>query len=116
MPHNEFISEPITPDARTFDAAAMATGVPGLPTGFTWRDRHFQIDAIISSWKESESCTHGSGERYLRKHFWKVRVMTGETMTLYALRKVKRGENPKQRWWLYTIEQPPVHGLSEKIA
>jgi len=116
MPQEEFISEPITPDALTFDTAAMAAGVPGIPSGFTWRDRHFQIDAVISNWNESEGCTHGSGERYLRKHFWKIRAATGETMTLYAVRKVKRGERPKQRWWLYTMASPEVLGLSGKSA
>jgi len=101
----EFVSEPITPDAGTFDSTAMATGTPGLPTGFSWRDRHYQIGETLSAWKASESCTHGSGERYLRKHFWKVRLGTGEIATLYALRKVKAGENTKRRWWLYTLEK-----------
>ena len=102
----DFVSEPISPDVGTFDTAAMATGTPGLPTGFSWRDRHYQIGEILSAWKASESCTHSSGERYLRKHFWKVRLDTGEIATLYALRKVKSGENTKRRWWLYTLETP----------
>lgn len=102
----EFVSEPICPDAGTFDAAAMATGTPGLPTGFSWRDRHFQIGEVLSAWKASESFNHAGGERYLRKHFWKVRLNTGEIATVYALRKVKAGENTKRRWWLYTLEQP----------
>jgi len=104
MSNSEFVSEAIKPDRLSFDAAAMAAGVPGLPTGFTWRDRHFEIAAILSSWKESEGCSHGSGERYLRKHFWQVKTRSGETLTVYAVRRVKRGEDPKQRWWLYTIE------------
>ena len=100
----EFVSESITPDAGTHDASAMARGQAGLPTGFTWRGRHYAIIETLSEWKASEAENHAAGERYYRKHFWKVRVETGETMTLYALRQVKAGENPKRRWWLYTIE------------
>ena len=90
--------------AGTHDASAMARGQAGLPTGFTWRERHYAIIETLSEWKASEAENHAAGERYYRKHFWRVRVETGETMTLYALRQVKAGENPKRRWWLYTIE------------
>jgi hypothetical protein len=48
----ELVSEPITPHAGTFDAAAMGTGGPGLPTGFTWRDESYEIVDIQSAWKE----------------------------------------------------------------
>ena len=116
MPSAEFISEPLKPDRLTFDAAAMATGVPGLPTGFQWRDQHFEIATVESSWKECEPCTHGSAERYLRKHFWKLRTKSGEVLTVYALRKVKRGENPKARWWLYTIGQPASAATRDQSA
>ncbi|MEE8170741.1 MAG: DUF6504 family protein [Phycisphaerae bacterium] len=104
-PQDELISEPIVPDARTFDATAMARGEPGLPTGFTWRDRHYEIAELTRSWKASEAEGHKrGGERYYRKHFFRVRCRSGEIMTLYALRHMKRGENPRRRWWLYTIE------------
>lgn len=100
----EFISEPIEPDTGTFDAAAMASGQPGLPSGFTWRDRHYAVVEILSEWKASEAEFHTRGEKYYRKHFWRIRVDSGERMTIYAVRKVKAGEDPKRRWWLYTIE------------
>ncbi|MCB9852314.1 MAG: cytoplasmic protein [Phycisphaerales bacterium] len=102
----EFVSEPVKPDFGTADAASMARGIPGLPTGFTWRDRHYAIRAVLSSWKRSESENHRpSGEKYYRKHYYKVSVDTGEVMTLYAVRHVKVGENPNQRWWLQSIER-----------
>ncbi|GJQ25266.1 MAG: hypothetical protein HBSAPP02_02980 [Phycisphaerae bacterium] len=100
---DEFISEPITPDAGTFDTAAMATGAPGLPTGFTWREEHHHITEVLSTWKVSEAEDHARGELYYRKQFWKVRTDRGLVATVYAVRKVKRGESPRKRWWLYTI-------------
>ena len=112
----EFVSEPLTPDPLSFDLAAMAIGLPGLPSGFTWRGRHFDVATVLSTWKESEGCTHGGGERYLRKHFWKVRATSGETLTIYAVRKVKRGESAKQRWWLYTIEEANALGATGTTA
>lgn len=108
------MSESIKPDAGTFDASAMAGGQPGLPTGFTWRDHHYRIAEVLEDWKVSEREFHRRGEAYYRKHFWRVRVDSGETMTLYAVRHVKLGENPRKRWWLHTIappagEQPIAH-------
>ncbi len=102
--NTDFISEQIELDAGTFDTSAMAAGRPGLPSGFTWRERHYAIVEILSEWKSSEAEYHRRGERYYRKHYWRVRVDNGEIMTLYAARHVKPGENPKSRWWLYTME------------
>lgn len=107
----QFVSEPIRPDAGTFDAAAMARGEPGLPTGFTWRGQHYRIAAVAETWKESQPCDHGSGERYYRKRWFRVVVESGETMSLYALRHVKPGANAKARWWLFSIDAaPPLPG------
>ena len=64
------------------------------------------IRELLESWKQSEPCDHHSGERYYRKHFFRVLTDSGEVMTLYALRHVKRGQDPKSRWWLYAIETP----------
>ncbi len=96
----EFISEPIQPDPASFDTAAMAKGQAGLPAGFTWRDQHYKIVEVLEEWKDSEREYHRRGEAYYRKHFWRIRVDDGDEMTIYALRRVKRGESPKKRWWL----------------
>jgi hypothetical protein len=104
MAASEFVSEPIVPDAGRFDTSSMSAGRPGLPEGFTWRGRHYAIREILDEWKVSEAEHHRSGERYYRKHFWRVRVDSGEMMTLYAVRHVKTGESPRKRWWMYTID------------
>lgn len=116
LPDAELISEAITPDPGTFDAAAMARGEPGLPTGFTWRGRHYAITERLASWKHSEAEDHARGERYYRKHYYRVRTDGGEVMTLYAVRHVKAGQNPRKRWWLYTIERPPGDSQTTHIV
>ena len=84
---------------------AMARGEPGLPAGFSWGGRHYSIVDVVSEWKESEAWDHGGGERYYRKRWFRVRVETGEVMTLYAVRHVKRGQSGRKRWWLYSVER-----------
>jgi len=105
-PGGEFISEPIIPEPGTADIQAMAKGLAGLPTAFTWRERRYIIRDVLEQWKMSEPENHRpGGERYYRKHYFRVRVDTDETMTLYAVRHMKRGENPKRRWWLFSIDK-----------
>ncbi len=114
----EFVSELITPDAGTFDAAAMARGQPGLPAGFTWRGRHYAIRQVLEEWKQSEAEGHRpGGERYYRRHYFRLRTDGGEIMTIYAVRHVKRGQNPRKRWWLYSIEatQGPDEGPDDSV-
>jgi hypothetical protein len=114
VPPGGFVSEPIRPDAGTFQAEAMARGMPGLPSGFTWRKRHYTICELLAQWKQCEAYNHTpSGERYYRKHYFRVRVVSGETMTLYAVRHVKRGENPRKRWWLYSVDRGGEEPRSE---
>ncbi|MFQ5430308.1 MAG: DUF6504 family protein [Phycisphaerae bacterium] len=112
--HAEFVSETVSPDRGTADASAMSRGLAGLPTGFTWRGRHYAIREVLQQWKQSEPEGHRPGaERYYRKHYFRVRVDSGETMTLYVVRHMKRGENPTRRWWLYSIDR--TEGESDSI-
>ena len=100
-----FISEAIKVVAGPMDGAAMARGEPGLPSEFVWRDEGFEIVEVLEKWKESGACRHGSGERYLRKHWYKVRTSDGQVMTLYFERQARSTSQSKKRWWLYTIEK-----------
>lgn len=99
MAQETFISEAITPDAGTFDLSAMARGEPGLPTGFTWQNRHYAIVDVMLSWKSNGR--HGEAAGYLRRHWFKVRTDTNEVMTLYCLRQAK---DKRKRWWIYSLE------------
>ena len=104
---DEFVSEPIEPERAAFDAAAMARGEPGLPGRFAWRGTDYAVAELLRTWKTS---TPERGEMYLRRHWYEVRVATGERMTLYCERQAKPGRSPKRRWWLYSIAREPPTG------
>ena len=103
----QFVSESIEPVAATFDAARMAMGEPGLPREFIWRGRHIIIVNVRLSWKETGLCRHGSGERYVRKHWYEVETASDGIMKLYFERQ-PRGKQKFARWWLFSVshEEP----------
>jgi hypothetical protein len=103
-----FISEPILPVEASFDAGGMARGEPGLPRKFRWRKKEFIVEEVLERWKEHGDCRHGSGERYVRKHGYRVRTTDGTVMKLYFQRSQGRGKLPaKSRWWIHSIEGCP---------
>jgi len=104
MQDDEFISELIKPVAGTFDTAAMASGEPGLPGRFVWRNKEYTISEVLEKWKESGRCKSGGSEMYLRKHWFKVRCTDGLEMTIYFERQPRTGKQNKMRWWLYTVK------------
>lgn len=107
-PDTEFVSEPVTLDFAAADTSAMARGLAGLPPGFTWRDQHFQIVEVLEDWKRSDvEGGRPGGERYYHRHYYRIRVDTHQTMTLYFVRRPKVGESAKKRWWLYSIDRAP---------
>lgn len=100
-----FVSEPLTPLEQSFDAARMAHGEPGMPRKFRWRRRTIEVAEVLETWKEYGDCTHGSGERYLRKHGYRIRTTDGLVLKIYFQRrygKVQRKES--SRWWVFSIE------------
>jgi len=101
----QFVSEPITPVTGTFDPAAMSRGEPGLPSGFIWRDKQYDVAEIVQAWKETGPCKSGAGEMYLRKHWWKIRTGNGTEITIYFERQPRSKQQNKKRWWLYTIDR-----------
>ena len=102
--NTSFIGEPIIPDDTSFAAADMATGAPGLPRAFTWNGRQYQVLELLEQWKEAGDCHHGSGERYVRKHWFRVRVTGDLEMRLYFERQ--RRSSGGSRWRLYTLTAP----------
>ena len=96
-----FIGEPITPEDRSFSVSPMAMGKPGLPRTFSWRGRKFAVLELVEEWKETGDCHHGSGERYVRKHWFRVRTTENLEMKIYFERQ--RRTSGGSRWRLYTI-------------
>jgi hypothetical protein len=105
----EFVSEPIVPLAGTFRSTDMAQGLPGLPRGFSWRGAGYVVTAEVGSWKESgpeRGRLHG--ERYLRRHYFRLRMQDGAIWTVYFLRHVSPSASRKRRWFLYGVEKVPT--------
>jgi phosphoribosylglycinamide formyltransferase-1 len=100
--HNQFIGDPLKPDAATIDASRMAIGEPGLPGKFHWRDQTIEVQSVVRSWRETGPCSHGSDERYVQKHWYELITDHGN-MRVYFERK-PRGGSVKMRWWLYSIQ------------
>lgn len=96
------VSEAIAPHTGTFATEGMAAGEPGVPGKFDWSGTTYTVTAVLERNKSTGPCTHGSGERYVRKHWYRVTVSPGEvTMHLYCMRRAAPG---KRRWFLYGIE------------
>ena len=101
----EFISEPIQPVPETIDTTRMATGEPGLPRQFRWRSQIVCITQVLNTWRETGPCHHGSGEQYVRKHWFEASTDSGMRMKIYFERQ-SRSANKKVRWWLFSTEGP----------
>ena len=100
----KFISEQLEPHSGSFNASAMARGGPGLPSGFTWRNRKMVLTEVLDHWKESGPCRHGSREHYVRKHWYKIRTEDHQIAALYFDRQSRSASQKMRRWWLYTLE------------
>ena len=103
----QLISEEIGPAPGTFDVADMGRGLPGLPAEFTWRSRPYRLAALLDKWKASgPEVGRLHGQRYLRRHYFRVRTTDGQTMVIYCQRHIASRSRAKARWCLYTIEEP----------
>ena len=102
----QFICEPIEPEAGSMDAGAMAGGGPGFPKRFTWRGAQYVLDAVVRQWRETSGCRHGSGEQYVRKHWFEIRTTDGASMKVYFERQPRSKKDHRVRWWLHTLIEP----------
>ena len=96
----QFVGAAIKPEDGLFALADMAAGEPGLPLAFTWDKQRYEVLEVVEKWKSHGDCRHGSGERYLRKHWYRVRTTGGLEMKIYFERQARGG---KLRWWLNTL-------------
>lgn len=99
-----FVSEAIVPLDGSFDTAGMAAGGPGLPRRFRWRREVLEVAEVLECWKEYGDCTHGSGERYVRKHGFRVRATDGRVLRLYFQRHFGKRQTSRARWWIQSVE------------
>ncbi len=99
----QFISEPLKPVTASSDTRSMSTGEPGLPGEFKWRKELIRVESVVRRWKETSPCRHGSGEKYVRKHWYEIRTDSGRLMKIYFERQARSRLEVKKRWWLFTI-------------
>jgi len=112
---DSFVSEPIVPLDASFDTRGMSRGEPGLPQRFRWRKKEFTVAEVLGQWKDHGDCAHGSGERYVRKHGYRIRTTDGTILKLYFQRNFGRGKfKLTSRWWLFSIESSctPAHSAA----
>jgi phosphoribosylglycinamide formyltransferase-1 len=108
---DRFISEAIEPQIETCDTLRMAAGEPGLPRAFRWRGEILDVTTVLRSWRETGPCSHGSRERYVRKHWYEVATAGHGVLTIYFDRQQRPGRK-EGRWWLFSMRaaEPGVPG------
>lgn len=99
----EFVGDQIKPVPGAMRTLGMTRREPGLPRRFTWRGEQIEVAEVLDRWKQTGPCTSGSGEQYVRKHWYRLRMTNGLEMKLYFERQARRGRQQKSRWWLYTV-------------
>jgi|ERR1700677_1149908 len=99
----QLVSQQIKPLLDEVDARRIIVGEPLLPARFAWRGVEYTVGEVLEAWKESGPCTHGSGEIYVRKHWFRIRTTGGDEMKIYFERKARSARQAKKRWWLYTF-------------
>jgi hypothetical protein len=99
-----FISEALKPVTSTFDTSRMSKGEPGLPGEFTWHGERIRIAKVCREWRETGPCHHGSGEQYVRKHWYEVEDDAGRLMKIYFERH-PRGKQTTARWRLFSMAE-----------
>ena len=101
--YENFIGQPLKPVPGSFLTEGMASGTPSLPQEFICQKEQFRIASILSEWRESGPCRNGSSEKYLRKHWFRVKTTDNRDLKLYFERQ-PRGK--QARWHLYcSIEE-----------
>jgi phosphoribosylglycinamide formyltransferase-1 len=89
----------------------MSAGEPGLPGRFSWRGTEYGVARVLATWKTTGPCKHGSGEQYVRRHWFRLITTDGTEMEIYFDRQPRAAQN-KQRWWRATVvEREAVEGV-----
>jgi len=107
-----FVGEAIKPEDQSFSALSMATGKPGLPSFFSWKGGRFAVQAVLEEWKETGDCRNGSGERYVRKHWFRITTTDGQEMKIYFERQPRSSGG--SRWRLFSRRTAPAIGTGAK--
>jgi hypothetical protein len=91
-----FVSEPIEPDVTSMDASRLARGEPAPPHAFAWRGQQYEVALLLRTWRTYKL---DRGDRYVDRHWFDVRLRSGQTARLYCLRRVRSSA----RWFIFSI-------------
>ena len=80
----------------------MTVGEPLVPRALVWRGTTYPVLAVLETGRGLGPCTHGSGEQYVRKHWFRFATTGDQVLRVYFERR-PRGGNATKRWWLYSI-------------
>ncbi len=92
-----FISEPVEPEAGSFDTEAMTRGEPSLPPAFTWRGERVAVGNVRRTWRSTKV---DRGDAYLARHWFEFETPEGRVAVVYFDRQARRGA---ARWTLYSL-------------
>ncbi|MBN1870443.1 MAG: cytoplasmic protein [Candidatus Omnitrophica bacterium] len=91
----------------SLDTSRMSAGEPGLPKEFTWRKETVAVKKVLRHWRTAGPCRHGSGEMYLRKHWYEIETASGKTMKVY-FQKPTKGKGKDAGWWVFSLKNKPA--------
>lgn len=104
------ISEPLTPlfseagdGPETGENEFQAVGEPMLPERFVWRGEELAVAEVLERWKEYSRPGATMQDRYLRKHWYRIRTAAGREMKIYFERQARSKSGAKRRWWVYSV-------------
>jgi len=102
------VSEPLQPlfsgaGVESGENEFQAVGEPMLPERFVWRGEELAIAEVIERWKEYSRPGAAMPERYLRKHWYRIRTVAGQEMKIYFERQARSKAGAKQRWWVFSV-------------
>lgn len=103
MPDERFISESLEPLYSVESGLQAPAGEPVLPGAFRWRGGALPVLRLLESGRGLGPCTHGSGEMYVRRHWYRIETSGGRIMRIYFERRPRGRGRKTRRWWLYAI-------------
>ena len=101
--NEQLVSEPIQPLLFETSPEPFAPGEPVLPKRFVWRGEEEVVAKVLERWKELSARSAAMPERYIRKHWYRIRTVSGKEMKIYFERQGRTKGGAKQRWWLFSI-------------
>lgn len=103
-PPERLVSQPIRPVDPGDALIAWTVGEPLLPKAFLWQQATIRLEQCLEKWKESAAAE--GGERYVRKHWYRVRLADGRVAKLYCLRRPDHRRKAALRWRLFSLAEP----------